>query len=101
MLLFTVLWLGFAAFWEITAVSAWRNDDGPFLFVLLDGGFFLLGLNGMVGAQVWALRRLRPAIEAAVAAALTTPPDGWHAFAPGAELLAMRHERGLARSFAT
>jgi urease accessory protein len=48
-----------------------------------------------------ALTRLRPCIEAAVALALATGPDDWHAFAPGAEVLAMRHERGLTRSFAT
>ena len=59
MLLFTVLWLGFVAFWEITAVSAWRNGDGPFFFVLFGAGFFILGLNGMVGAQLRALQRLK------------------------------------------
>jgi urease accessory protein len=48
-----------------------------------------------------ALRRLRPTIEAAVAVGLSTAPDEWRAFAPQAELFAMRHERGLARSFAT
>ena len=57
--LFTVLWLGFVAFWEVTAVTEWRNRDGPFFFVLFGAGFFILGLNGMVGAQMRALRRLK------------------------------------------
>jgi urease accessory protein len=51
--------------------------------------------------QQATLLRLRPAIEAAAATALATAPEEWRTFAPQAELLAMRHERGLARSFAT
>lgn len=58
-LLFAVLWLGFAGFWEVQAVRAWRSEGGPFFFVLFGAGFFLLGLNGMFGYQLRALRRLR------------------------------------------
>src|SRR5438094_597273 len=62
-------------------------------------GFALGGLGAAVRLlpighleQQAALLRLRPVIEAAVATALSTPPQEWHAFAPQAELFAMRHE---------
>jgi len=71
-------------------------------------GFALGGLGAAVRLlpighldQQAALLRLRPIIEAAVAAALSTRPEEWQAFAPQADLFAMRHERGLTRSFAT
>ena len=50
-----------------------------------------------------ALRRLRPAIKAAVdrARAVAGCPAEWGGFAPRAELFALGHERGTARAFAT
>jgi urease accessory protein len=48
-----------------------------------------------------ALRRLHPAIEAAVASAQALTLGEWRGFAPQAELFAMRHERGQNRAFAT
>ena len=50
-----------------------------------------------------ALRRLHPAIEAAVERArdVADCPEEWGGFAPRAELFALRHERGTARAFAT
>jgi len=52
-----------------------------------------------------ALARLRPrlveAVERAALVAVRDDPGELCAFAPAAELFAMRHERGVARAFAT
>ena len=57
-----VLWVGFLAFWESTAYTAWRRGEGSLFFVLFGLGFMLIGLNGMFGAQLRALSRLRRAV---------------------------------------
>jgi urease accessory protein len=71
-----------------------------FALGLLSAAVRLLPI-GHLEAQA-ALRRAGPTIETAVERALAAdqPADLW-AFAPQAELLAIRHERGQARSFAT